>query len=92
MSGTLVSNSGKPDTDTLLSDGIAEPVWMGYWVCAPVASMFLLSQYRFCQVAPAGLVSSDWNSPKSLTDRPAACAPLQMKPDFWWPRASFSVS
>src|SRR5258706_379069 len=34
--------------------------------------MFLVSQYRFCQVAPVGLLSSDWNSPKSLTDFPGA--------------------
>src|ERR1051326_1188742 len=88
MSGTEVSNFGKPGTETSFSDGIGEDETSGYAVGAPVAAMFLASQYRFCQLASAGLVRNCWNSPKSRTDLPAACAPDHRKPDFWWPRAS----
>lgn len=92
MSGTLVSNFGKADTETLLSDGIGEDETREYADFCPVASMFLASQYRFCQLEPVGLVKNWWNSPKSRTDLSAACAPVQRKPVRWWPRASSSVS
>src|SRR3954471_11820217 len=92
MSGTEVSNFGKPGTDTSLSDGIGDEEISGYAVFAPVEAMFFVSQYRFCQLAPAGLVRNCWNSPKSRTVLPAACAPVQRKPARWWPSASSSVS
>ena len=51
-----VSNFGKPGTETLFSDGIGERRDQRVGAsAAPVAAMFLASQYRFCQLARGGL-------------------------------------
>lgn len=92
MSGTLVSNFGKPCTDTSLSDGIGEDEFRVYAVSCPVDAIFLESQYRFCQLASDGLVRNCWNSPKSRADFPVAWVPVHRKPVRWWPSASSSVS